>query len=158
MLSGNPDKFAVWYDAVDAWSTPKFANGCFGFFIGEEFVWSRRSTLGVDMHMLSQLHCMNHSVEDVALFERPVNAAYSELCSRTFPDVDSDATGNDFTHLVSAESLSDDGHYFFLVECGQRAKLIYGFKDEPNSVREILLGLGEFQSVVRDAIARSKAA
>jgi hypothetical protein len=156
MLSGNPDKFAVWYDAVDAWSTPKFANGCLGYFIGKELVLSSRSTLGVDLHMLSQLHCMNHSVEDVALFERPVNKAYRELCRRTFPDMDSTAIDNDFTHLVSAESLSDDGHYIFLVESGRRAKLIYGFKNESNSIREIFLDLGECQSVLRDAIARSK--
>lgn len=154
MLTGNPDRFGIWCDAVDSWSTARFANGCLGYFIGGKLVWSSRSTLGVDLHMLANLHCMKNASEDLSLFDRSPSDAYRELCRRTFPSVDSNAEQSDFTHLVSAESLSDDGHYFFLVEGNGKAKLIYGFKDDLNSVYEVVLALGEFQSTVRDAIAK----
>ncbi|HHY6927008.1 Imm42 family immunity protein [Burkholderia ambifaria] len=153
MLSGNPHTFAIWCDAVDSWSTSAFANGCLGYFMGGRLVWSGNSTLGVDLSMLARLYCMKNSVEDVDLFHRSPADAYRELCARAFPSLDSDAESNDFTHLVSAESLSDEGNYVFLIECAESAKLIYGFKEDENSIGEIVLGCGEFQSVIRDVLA-----
>jgi hypothetical protein len=99
---------------------------------------------------------MSNSVEDDRLFNLPISDAYQELCSRAFPSMDSDAEHNDFTHLVSAESLSDEGCYVFLVESLGQAKLIYGFNQDPSSIGEVVLKRGEFQSVVADAIAQSK--
>lgn len=154
MLSGNPDTFAIWYDQVDSWSTDNFKNGCFGYFIAGELIWSLGSTLGVDIHRLSVLNSMNHPVEDEEMFNLPPDAAYERLCEQAFPSVDSDAEVSDFTHLVSAESLSDEGHYLFLVEHGEQAKLIAGFKDHISSVRQVFLRRGEFQEVVRDAIEK----
>lgn len=156
MLTGNPDTFAIWCDAVDSWSTARFANGCLGYFIGGKLVWSSRSTLGVDLHMLSNLHCMRNASEDLFLFDQSPSDAYQELCTRAFPSVDSDVDRNDFTHLVSAESLSDDGHYFFLIEGAGGAKLIYGFKDDLSSIYEVVLALGEFQSTVRNAVEKGR--
>lgn len=137
---------------------PSFKNGCLGFLIGGKLIWSDRSTLGVDLHRLSLLHCMSNAVEDVTLFNLAPIDAYRTLCERAFPSIDSEAETNDFSHLVSAESLSDEGHYVFLVEGSGQAKLIYGFKDEPQSAYEVVVGLGEFQSVVRDVLGKSKAA
>ncbi|NML97402.1 hypothetical protein HHL24_05480 [Paraburkholderia sp. RP-4-7] len=154
MLSGNPDSFAIWCDAVDLWSTPDFANGCLGYFMGGELIWSNRSTLGVDLSMLARLYCMKNSVEDADLFHRPPSDAYRELCERAFPSMDSAAESSDFTHLVSAESLSDEGHYVFLIEDEKMAKLIYGFKENSREIGEVVLACGEFQSVVRDALAK----
>ncbi|MCP2087419.1 UNVERIFIED_ORG: hypothetical protein J2Y81_003436 [Paraburkholderia sediminicola] len=156
MLFGNPDTFAIWCDAVDAWSTPGFQNGCFGYFIGGKLIWSRRSTLGVDLRRLSKLHCMSNAVEDVRLFNCPISAAYDDLCERAFPSIDSDVASNDVTHLVSVESLSDDEHNVFLIECGAQAKLIYGFNGDSSSVHEVALVRGEFQSVVHDLLTHSK--
>ncbi|WP_084170166.1 immunity 42 family protein [Paraburkholderia ferrariae] len=154
MLSGNPNTFAIWCDPVDAWSTEKFQNGCFGYFIGGELIWSMRSTLGVDLSMLAKLHCMRSDVEDVRLFNLPSKDAYCELCRRAFPATDSDAETSDFTHLVSAESLSDDSRYVFLIECGDKAKLIYGTGYDATTMGDITIPRGEFQSVVKIAEQR----
>lgn len=154
MLSGNPNTFAIWFDAVEPWSTPAFANGCLGYFMGGELVWSSNSTLGVDLRMLSRLHCMQNSVEDESLFHLSPQDAYRELCGRAFPLLDSGAESNDFTHLVSAESLSDEGYYVFLIECAESARLIYGLNENSSEVNEVRLARGEFQSVVRDVLAK----
>lgn len=154
MLSGNPGTFAIWCDAVDSWSTAGFKNGCFGYFIGDKLIWSIRSTLGVDLHRLSKLHCLSNAVEDVDLFNSSVDSAYYELCKRAFPPMDSEVESNDFTHLASVESLLDDGHNVFLVECAAQAKLIYGFNQDPSSIYEVALVRGEFQEVVREAIQK----
>ncbi|GJH25796.1 immunity 42 family protein [Caballeronia novacaledonica] len=154
MLSGNPDTFAVWCDQVDSWSTDSFKNGCFGYFIEGKLIWSLQSTLGVDLHRLSLLPVMTQSAEDEHTFNMPPVEAYRQLCERTFPADDSNAQLSDFTHLVSSESLSDEGYYFFLVELGEAAKLVAGFKDDMRSVRHIVLKRGEFQEVVREAIGR----
>ncbi|MBR8070653.1 immunity 42 family protein [Burkholderia cenocepacia] len=154
MLSGNPDTFAIWFDSVDSWSTDNFKNGCFGCFIAGELIWSLRSTLGVDIHGLSLLNSMDHPVENEEIFNFPQNSAYKRLCKLAFPSLDSDAEVSDFTHLVSPESLSDEGHYMFLVEFGEQAKLISGFKEDLSSVRQVILKRGEFQGVVRSAIEK----
>jgi len=154
MLSGNPNTFAIWCDAVDSWSTAGFKNGCFGYFIGGKLIWSNRSTLGVDLNRLSKLHCMSNAVEDIDLFNRSASDAYNELCQRAFPPADSDAESSDFTHFVSIESLSDDEHNVFLVECAAQAKLIYGFDQDPSSIYEVALRRGEFQETARAIIEK----
>jgi hypothetical protein len=156
MLTGNPDTFAIWCDKVDSWSTDSFANGCFGYFVSGKLVWSLQSTLGVDLHRLGSLHAMNHQVEDEHLFNVSAEEAYEHLCEMAFPALESDAATSDFTHLVSAESLSDEGHYIFLVEYGSEAKLIAGFKNDKSSIRSVSLRRGEFQQVVRESIEKLK--
>jgi hypothetical protein len=155
MLIGNPDTFAIWCDAVDSWSTDRFKNGCFSYFIGGELLWSMRSTLGVDLNLLSSLTCVKQSVDDERLFNLPITVAYAELVERAFPAMDSDAEDSDYKHLVSVGSLLDEGHDVFLVESGGQAKLLFGSRNETLTVREVILTRGEFQSVVRDAIAKS---
>ncbi|WP_390623180.1 Imm42 family immunity protein [Ralstonia syzygii] len=83
--------------------------------------------------------------------------AYMEIYERAFPDMDSDAEESDYKHFVSPPSLMDEGHIFFLVESGDSAKLIYGFKRDTSSVIEVVMRRGEFQSVVRGVIDRWKA-
>jgi hypothetical protein len=100
---------------------------------------------------------MSHSVEDERLFKLQASEAYGELCNRAFPPTDFDAETNDFTHLASAESLSDDGYNVFLVESAREAKLILGFNDDPDSVTDTILALGEFQAVVSSAWQKFKA-
>ncbi|WP_092138318.1 Imm42 family immunity protein [Cupriavidus sp. YR651] len=156
MLSGNPDTFAIWYDSVESWSTDRFKNGCFGYVIDGNLMWTTRSTIGVDLHMLAGLHCMTHAVEDARLFSMATSNAYSELCERALPSSNSDARNSDFTHLVSAESLSDDGYYVFLIESADQAKLIYGLKGDYGGAKDILLARGEFQTTVNQAIEKSK--
>lgn len=156
MLSGNPDTFAIWWDLVEPWSSESFQNGCLGYFAGGRLMWSTNSTLGVDLSRLEKLYCINNSVEDGRLFKLPVAQAYKELCERTFPSLDSELESSDFRYLVSSESLSDEGHYFFLVEFSGQARLIYGFQEETSSVYETFLALGEFQRVVRNATSLSR--
>jgi len=153
MLSGNPTTFAIWFDAVDAWSTDRFQNGCLGYFIDGGLIWSPRSTLGVDMYLLSKLPCMTRSLENDTLFSAPASLAYEELCKRAFPELDADVDENDFTHLVSADSLSDDGVFVFLVESGSQARLMYGTKERPEPI-EVALPRGEFQAVVKEALVK----
>lgn len=152
MLVGNPDTFAIWCDPVESWSTEQFKNGCFAYFLGGKLIWSLRSTLGVDMHALSTLCFMNNNVRDDKLFKMTATDAYSELCARAFPSMDSDVQENDWTHLVSVESLSDEGHNVFLVESGEGAKLLYGRGDDLRTVREVSLKRGEFQEVVNEVM------
>jgi hypothetical protein len=97
---------------------------------------------------------MNNAVEDIDLFIRSTIDAYIELCKRAFPPMDSDAESSDFTHFVSAESLSDDEHNVFLVELAEQAKLIYGFDQDSSSIYEVVLRRGEFQEAVRAAIEK----
>ncbi|WP_246831212.1 Imm42 family immunity protein [Pandoraea sp. SD6-2] len=145
----------MWFDQVDSWSNERFKNGCFGYFLGGEFVFSMKSTLGVDFYRLKSMYSMGNSVEDEELFKLPDQVAYKNLCSRSFPPLDSDAENSDFRYLVSAESLSDDGWYVFLVEFGTQAKLIFGFENDPNSVGQVVLERGEFQRVVAESIEKS---
>jgi hypothetical protein len=114
-----------------------------------------RSTLGVDLNLLSSLTCVKQSVDDERLFNLPITVAYAELVERAFPAMDSDAEDSDYKHLVSVGSLLDEGHDVFLVESGGQAKLLFGSRNETLTVREVILTRGEFQSVVRDAIAKS---
>lgn len=150
MLSGNPDTFAIWCDPVPSWSTDHFKNGCFAYFLGGEILWTLNSTLGVDLNLLSGLHCVTNSVEDDRLFSLPLVDAYKELCAKAFPSMDSNAGDSDYTHLVSVGSLLDKGYNVFLIESGDQAKLVYGFNDEISSIREIALSRGEFQTVISD--------
>lgn len=156
MLIGNPDGFAIWCDSVAEWSDERFMNGCFAFFIDGSLIWSLRSTLGVDLHMLETLYCMGNSVENERIFNLPLERAYDELLGSAFPEIDSDAENNDFTYLASAESLSDDGYNVFLVEFEEQARLIYGLKRGDGLVRDAFIKRGEFQLVVREAIKRYK--
>jgi hypothetical protein len=156
MLSGDPLRFAIWCDQVDSWSPdfqPNLQNGCFGYFIGGEYIWSMRSTLGVDIYYLSQCYCMKYSVEDEQIFNLPIRDAYKELCVITYPTIESGAD-NDFRHLVSATSLSDDGYNIFLVEHKSQAKLIYGVDGGFDNAKEVILERGEFQRVVREVISK----
>jgi hypothetical protein len=158
MLSGNPDTFAIWCDAVESWSTDRFKNGCFAYFIGGEILCSLNSTLGVDLNLLSAMDGLKSSLEDADLFDLPAKDAYAELVVSAFPSMDSDAKESDYRHLVSIGSLLDDGHQVFLVESGENAKLIFGRRMEPSVVHELVIPRGEFQSAVRDALAKTKAA
>ncbi|MDP9581014.1 UNVERIFIED_ORG: hypothetical protein J2791_000295 [Burkholderia contaminans] len=97
---------------------------------------------------------MNYPVENEEIFNLPSDFAYERLCKLAFPSLDSDAEVSDFKHLVSPESLSDEGCYLFLVELGEQAKLIAGVKKDLGSVRQVILKRGEFQEVVRRAIER----
>ncbi|TKC77197.1 hypothetical protein FAZ69_32920 [Trinickia terrae] len=157
MLIGDPDAFAIWYDAVDSWSTARFKNGCFAYFIGGELLWSLNSTLGVDLNLLSGLNCIKGSVEDEKLFGLPTSVAYAELVARAFPATDSDAENSDYAHLVSTGSLLDAGFRVFLVELEDQAKLIWGSRQEVSTIREVVLKRGEFQKVVQYAIASFEA-
>ncbi|GAB2915466.1 hypothetical protein GCM10027093_62630 [Paraburkholderia jirisanensis] len=155
MLIGNPGVFAIWCDAVGSWSTDCFKNGCFAYFIDGRLLLSLASTLGVDLNLLSALACIEGDAEDNRLFHLPCAEAYAELCARAFPSMDSSAEFSDYKHLVSVGSLLDEGHHVFLIKSGDQAKLIRGFKDDLSSVCESTLKLGEFQSVVLEAIDKS---
>lgn len=151
MLFGDPYRFAVWFDRVESWSVKGFDNGCIAFFVNGAMFFSTKSTLGVDLYSLSKLPAVTASVDDDHIFHMPLKDAYSELCTRAFPSMGSDVEENDYTHLVSACSLLDEGHNFFLVEYGSQGRLIYGVDDDPSSVFDIYLERGEFRRVIREA-------
>jgi len=154
MLIGNPDAFAVWYDPVGSWSTDRFQNGCFAYFVGGELLLSLGSTLSVDLGLLSVLPCIQGDTDDNRLFHLPCLQAYAELCARAFPSMDSGEEFSDYKHLVSVGSLLDEGHYVFLIGSGDQAKLIYGRRDDLTTVHEIVLKRGEFQAVVTEATGK----
>ncbi|WDR86721.1 immunity 42 family protein [Burkholderia ambifaria] len=154
MLIGNPDVFAIWCDSVESWSTDRFKNGCFSYFIGGNLIWSLNSTLGADINLLSSVNCLANDVEDKELFDLPASTSYAKLVEKAFPGMDSDAEFSDYTHLVSVGSLLDAGFQVFLVELGDRAKLIWGDEEDASVVHEFILTRGEFQRVVRDAICQ----
>lgn len=151
MIFGDPHKFAVWFDCVESWSTEGFNNGCLAFFLGGAIFCSENSTLDIDLHLLSKLPCLATSVEDDRIFHMPLAEAYSELHERAFPAMDSDAETSDYTYLVSARSLLDEGHNVFLIESGSQARLIYGFDDDLSKVLDVHLDRGEFQRVIGEA-------
>lgn len=154
MIFGDPDVFAIWLDKVDSWSNESFKNGSFGYFLGGELIWSLRSTLGVDVHMLRSTYVMNNSVEDETLFNLPPHMAYKNLCLRAFPSMDSEAEYSDFNNLVSSESLSDEGWNVFLVEFDVQAKIIFGFGSAESSVRQVIVERGYFQKIVKEMIVK----
>jgi len=151
MIFGDPNSFSVWFDRVESWSTPDFENGCFAFFMSKTLICSQNSTLGVDLHLLSKLPCLEKSIEDDDIFNMPPAEVYSVLYERAFPSVYSDAESSDYTHLVSARSLLDEGHNVFLVESGSKARLIYGMDGKPLSLFDVFIDRGEFQRVIRSA-------
>lgn len=151
MIFGDPHKFAIWFDRVDSWSAQGFDNGCIAFFLGGAMFCSQNSTLNVDLHLLSKLPSLIAPVEDDHIFHMPLIEAYSELYRRAFPSADSDAKMSDYKNLVSARSLLDEGHNFFLVESGSRARLIYGFDGDLSSVFDVSLEREEFCCVIREA-------
>jgi hypothetical protein len=142
MLFGNPHKFAVWLDRVESWSTHGFDNGCIAFFLRGALFCSQNATLNIDLYSLSKLPCLTTSVEDDRVFHMPLVEAYSELCERALPPSDSDAEKSDYTHLVSARCLLDEGHNVFLVESGSLARLIYGFDGDLSRVFDVTLDRG----------------
>jgi len=73
-----------------------------------------------------------------------------------FPDQYSDSPVNDFTHLISTESMSDEENYIFLVEFKDEAKIISGYKDHASTVLSVSLQQGEFQKIVREATEKFK--
>lgn len=152
MLIGDPDRFAIWFDPVESWSSERFKNGSFSYFVGGNLIWSTNSTIGDDFGLLEASHCMNESTEDAKLFNSPVTEAYQELCAQAYPSMDSNAEKNDFTHIASPPSLSDEGNCIFLVEYNEKAKLICGMGADLSSVFEVYLERGEFQLVVSKAI------
>ncbi|BAO92266.1 Imm42 family immunity protein [Caballeronia cordobensis] len=156
MLSGDPGAFAIWCDPVESWSKERFKNGCFGYFLENEFFYSSVSTLGVDLNLLNVVDSMKGSVEDERLFSAAVVDVYRELCERAFPSIDSDAEKSDFKHLVSVGSLLDDGHNVFLVEWEDQARIIYGRNEDVESVMDVVLDREKFQSVVREATKKYK--
>jgi hypothetical protein len=95
---------------------------------------------------------MKNDVSDDKLFHLGATDAYAELHANAFPSIDSDVPDNDWTHLVSVESLSDDGYNIFLIESGDGAKLLCGRGNDLLSVREITLKRGEFQAIANEAI------
>lgn len=84
----------------------------------------------------------------------PASTSYAKLVEKAFPGMDSDAEFSDYTHLVSVGSLLDAGFQVFLVELGDRAKLIWGDEEDASVVHEFILTRGEFQRVVPDAICQ----
>jgi hypothetical protein len=86
------------------------------------------------MQLLSTLHCTKNDVSNNALYHLAARDAHAKLHANAFPSMDSDAQENDWIHLVSVQSLSDDGNNIFLVESGERAKSLYGSDDDLLSV------------------------
>lgn len=152
MLVGDPNRFAIWFDPVETWSTERFQNGSFAYFVGGRLLWSLKSTIGVDLHMLEGLECMDKSTENSRLFDLPTAKAYQEMCALAYPSMDSDVEDSDYTYVVSPQSLSDEGYCIFLIESNEKAKLIHGVDADLSSVQEFHLELGEFQRVVAAAI------
>lgn len=152
MIVGSPENFAIWLDPVDSWSSYQFNNGCLAYFIGGRIFLSIHSTIDVDVSNLAALRCMSESIDDEELFSESTLIAYEHLCARAFPDMDSDMVESDFTHFVSTESLSDNGHNIFLVESAESSRVIYGFGGDLSTVFDVSLRKGEFQSIVRKLI------
>jgi Immunity protein 42 len=154
MLVGNPDRFAIWFDAVDSWSTEQFNNGCIAYFFGGDPVWSLNSTLNTDISLLSVMKCMSEDVEDPDMYRLPVARAYEKLVKMAFPDVDSGDNESDYKHLVATGSLLDEGYRVFLVECDREAKIILCNEKSNSGVKEFILNRGEFQGVISEAVRR----
>ncbi|WP_199027148.1 Imm42 family immunity protein [Ralstonia sp. ASV6] len=153
MIFGTPDIFAIWYDSVEPWSTERFDNGCFGYIVNGKLMWSMNSTLSIDLYDMENLYCMNNSVRNDTFFQLPAKKLITELQKLSFPTMDSNVEKSDFTYFLSPQSLSDEGHDFFIVENGDLARIIYSNKDDESSILEITMDVGKFQSIARNAIA-----
>ncbi|MBB6581621.1 immunity 42 family protein [Ralstonia solanacearum] len=156
MIVGDPYVFAIWLDVVDSWSSGRFRNGCLSYFINGKVVLSTNSTIGTDVALLESMECLKADAEDARLFELSASKAYAELYDRAFPSMDSTAEDSDYKHFVSPPSLMDEGHIFFLIESGEVAKLVYGFKGDASSITENSMRRGDFQAIVRGVIERWK--
>lgn len=154
MLTGNPDNFAIWFDAVDEWSTDYFKNGCMAYFIDGRIFYSLNSTLNTDVNLLSSMNCMTHSVENRELYEMPALHAYRKLVEGAFPETDSGAEDSNYTHLITCGSLLDLGLRAFLVEYGEMAKIIWRSDGDKSEAAEVLLKRGEFQEIVADTVKK----
>ncbi len=151
MIVGNPYSFAVQFDIVKDWSDTTFKNGIFRYIISGNFFPRDvfNATLGTEMLDLEDLSCIKGEIGDSGLFNLPTNAIYEELSNRVFPD-DQDKD-NDFTHLVSTQSLNDEGYYFFLLNGNSHARLI-GSVSRGAGIFEFSLEKGLFESVIKQVI------
>lgn len=152
MLVGDPDRFAIWLDAVESWSTDYFDNGCLAYLVGGRTVVSFNSTLNSDISLLSSMCCMGESVQDCDLFSLPASLAFSKLVERAFPQVDSGSNQSDYKHVITVGSLLDEGCRAFLIEESEKAKIIMCEGKINPEITEIILVRGEFQEVVSKAV------
>lgn len=153
MIFGDPEKFAIWFDRVEAWAYEDFDNGILFYLtnwklIGREVKFP---TLASDMYNLGfKIRCVEAQKVDVRLQNLPTDEAYEEIYNRTF------AIGleeNDSSFWISTTSQSDLGEEIFLLKTSDEFdRLLFGFGPDGKLAKETKLPKGEVLAVLREAV------
>ncbi|GAB7128663.1 hypothetical protein JCM19000A_31710 [Silvimonas sp. JCM 19000] len=150
MIFGDPYKFAVIAEKVDPWSDKDFRNGIFLFSIGGNIFPSNLQviTYHIDLVGISKMGDTNRDVAQDQ-FLRPTRDIYDALYEITYPPFESDLD-NDYTYLISTQSLQDAKCDIFLIQSGDFEKIIYGCGTFGFSIGEIVLERGYFSKIASE--------
>jgi len=159
MIAGNPDKFSIYFDIVEEWSNPSFAEGVFFYIVECKFypreIPKESSTLNVCLNELMGLinKLSNYSVENESLFYLPKEEAYEKLNSIRFVPYEKyilSGKEEDYTYSISIGEMLSYMDEIYLISSKSKEKILY--KEQNSSeIYEAVFEKGYVLSVMKKA-------
>ena len=161
MIFGDPSKFAVSWEIVDAWSTKTIKNGLFSMYVDFKLLGNRKNivhALGANLHeLLKNVH--SHEEQTAIPTDYLSNTPeeiFSSLCEYTFPKRDY-GQNNGREYLAVPFGIYDEGDVAFFVRNGTQDRIYYGTYDGKFG-GSVVLSRSMLLSIVSEAEATFKAA
>ncbi len=158
MLIGDPYKFAIIFDRVDAWNASlSDSNGYFSLCVdGKVFPeFAINSILSVSINDVR--NSLVNIPADETIYDMDKDDAIKVLYQLVYPDFDSDDE-NDYRFLISTNDLTDNDYFIFAVGGKDRirllaAKLMYDFAEsthifEKAEITDIVIEKEEINDIV----------
>lgn len=126
MIFGNPDRFAVLFELVEAWNdSDAFLNGLLYFCIGGELFPDEMlsSTLSYEIPVLQDQ--LVHIAVDQQVFALPKKLAFCHMYRAAFPE-DWETTDNDYRYQLTPDSFGDADCHVFAVSNGEYVRVLGG--------------------------------
>lgn len=158
MIIGDPYRLSVIIEKVQMWSDSSFHNGIFmvcidGKMFPNELI---NVTLSSELRQLSDI--VSNIIENEALYSMDKNILFETLYNITYPsDLETD---NDYSYLISPQSLADNDYFIFAVKSKNNVKIIAAHPIyEPDmgihilddlDVSEIVISANEFEDIVSE--------
>ncbi|UBB93572.1 immunity 42 family protein [Xanthomonas oryzae] len=169
MIFGNPHKFAILADCVNAWTEDGgYLNGVFHFIIDSQIFpeKARVATLSGEVFCFDRVHPLVCFPENDRLFHASPSIAFKEMMDLALPqevDASGDYPAPDERYKASTYNLEDGGAFVFSVSYGDKVRILGAqlsrqkldesgvFQWEeifPVAIHEVLLSRDEISSVV----------
>ncbi len=160
MIFGDPDKFSIYIDVVEDWSSPSFLEGLFFYIVDRKFcsraIPKNSSTLGV--YAMDLCRMVNHletiSVENEKIFKLPIKESYKELNYLRFVPYEEYLETNrieDYTYDIAIGEMSSTINEIYLVSYQNQEKILY--KDlETEELFEYILEKGYVESIMKQVL------